>query len=32
MIVFDTSIYRDAPIPAIEKRNVHTREIIKIDH
>ena len=30
MIVFDTSIYIDALIPAIENRNVHAREIIKI--
>jgi len=30
MIVFDTSIYIDALIPAIESRNVHAREIIKI--
>ena len=30
MIVFDTSIYIDALIPAIENRNVHARETIKI--
>ena len=30
MIVFDTSIYIDALIPAIENRNVHARKIIKI--
>ncbi len=30
MIVFDTSIYIDALIPAIEKRNAHAREIVKI--
>ncbi len=30
MIVFDTSIYIDALIPATEKRNAHAREIVKI--
>nr|QNO51278.1 hypothetical protein ILBEGJOJ_00008 [Methanosarcinales archaeon ANME-1 ERB6] len=30
MIVFDTSIYIDALIPAKEKRNIQAREIIKI--
>ena len=30
MIVFDTSIYIDAFIPAKEKRNIQAREIIKI--